>query len=147
MCWAKCDYSKEYLLYYGDKNVWDPKKLPILYMKECNTVVQFRDFSRTEYSQSCTVGDDQPCTSASLPVSKNFIMNTIDPQIVAILVNGSQSYHIPAVLQVTTTATNSGVFIFATAISIAYITITVLCTMPWCLCYCYYQRYKKNTSQ
>jgi hypothetical protein len=105
----------------------DLKKLPILYMKECNAVVQFRDFSRTEYSQSCTVGDDQPCTSASLPVSMNFFINTIDPQIVALLVNASQLYPIPTVLQVTATATNSNVFKFATVmISIVYIIIVCI---------------------
>lgn len=101
----------------------DLKKLPILYMKECNAVVQLRDFSRTKYSQSCTVGDDQPCTSASLPVSKNFITNIVNPQIVAILANASQSYPIPTVLQVTAIA-NSNVFKFATMMT--YIIIILL---------------------
>ena len=108
------------------KVVSAPETLPILHMKECNAVVQFRDFSRTEYSQSCTVSDDQPCTSAPVPSFKNFIANTLDPEVLAILVNASQSYSVPTVLQVTATvATNSNVFLFAVVMILIAVILSV----------------------
>ena len=125
--------------YFAVTNVsLDSKKVPpILYMKECNAVLQFRDFSRTEYrSPSCMISDDQPCTSASVPGS-NFIANTLYPQTIAILVNASQSYPVPTVLQVTATATNSNVFLFA-VVMILIAAVLSMSSYALILCSCLY---------